>query len=762
MNNYIEKLEFKNILNSISTYCTFFLSKKMSLNINPSKNFDEINSMQTETNDAKRIIEQGDNFSFSAIDESDIFTKEIIENEIININDIYQLNIFLKECKKIKSIFKNSKKSNSLLKYVNGINELNNLIEIIDLSIDENIEIKPSASQKLKKLRKKSLSSYESLNKELNKILNNKNYSNYFQSDSIRYISGRSALELKSEYKNKFKGILHGSSSSNNTSYIEPLTTIDLCNQLNDYQNQIKEEELKILKEISNNIFNSQTSIKENIDLSTNIDLIFAKAKYSKSINGTINLKEKDSHHLKLIQCRHPLLGDSAVPIDIEIDDNETSVVISGPNAGGKTVALKTIGVLSLMSQSGILLPCSPDSKIPIFKDYFVHIGDEQNIDKSESSFSSHISNIIFTLRNCKKGSMVLIDEIVSSTDPDEGLALACAIIDYLSNKNCKTVITTHIKGLVEYGSRKKWCKNYSVNFDLEKNIPTYKLIEGIESNSFAIETSKNLGLPEEIIVNAKKNLSDDYLQYKSLINELNTKREGLKKIKIDLEKKESQFLKKEKVLKEKIQKLDLEKQKILDEHLLEKKKELDNFKKEIKSIRQEINTSGEIKEAKKKIKKIEKTNFKLNGSDTLKYEYRVGDFMQLENISSTAKLIQIKSKNIGIFQIGNSIMELPLSKVLSVVKNYKNKTTTSYNTKIDASDYELDLRGFAVIDVKEILEKFLDNSLLSNEKSCQIYHGIGSRSIENEVHRILKETKFVSKFSAHNDRKGVTVVNFK
>ena len=151
-----------------------------------------------------------------------------------------------------------------------------------------------------------------------------------------------------------------------------------------------------------------------------------------------------------------------------------------------------------------------------------------------------------------------------------------------------------------------------------------------------------------------------------------------------------------------------------------------------------------------------------MNGSDTLKYEYRVGDFMQLENISSTAKLIQIKSKNIGIFQIGNSIMELPLSKVLSVVKNYKNKTTTSYNTKIDASDYELDLRGFAVIDVKEILEKFLDNSLLSNEKSCQIYHGIGSRSIENEVHRILKETKFVSKFSAHNDRKGVTVVNFK
>ena len=435
MNNYIEKLEFKNILNSISISCTFFISKKLALNISPSKDLDEINSMQTLTNDAKKVIEQGDNFSFSAINESDIFTKEVLDNEVLNINDIYQLNIFLKECKKIKNLFKGLKKSSSLIKYADEIHELNDLIEIIDLSINDNIEIKSSASQKLKKLRKKSLNSYESLNKELNKILKNKNYSNYFQSDSIRYISGRLALELKSEYKNKFKGILHGSSSSYSTSYIEPLSTIDICNQWNDYQNQIREEEVKILKEISNSIFDSQNSIKQNIDTSTNIDLIFAKAKYSKSINGSINLKEKGENMLKLINCRHPLLGNNAVPIDVEIKNKETSIIISGPNAGGKTVALKTIGIISLMSQSGILLPCSPDSKIPVFKNYYVHIGDDQDIDKSESSFSSHISNIIFTLDTCKKDSIILIDEIVSSTDPDEGLALACAIIDYLNNK---------------------------------------------------------------------------------------------------------------------------------------------------------------------------------------------------------------------------------------------------------------------------------------------------------------------------------------
>ena len=761
MNNYIEKLEFKNILNSISISCTFFLSKKLALNISPSKDLDEINSMQTLTNDAKKVIEQGDNFSFSAINESDIFTKEVLDNEVLNINDIYQLNIFLKECKKIKNLFKGLKKSSSLIKYVDEIHELNDLIEIIDLSINDNIEIKSSASQKLKKLRKKSLNTYESLNKELNKMLKNKNYSNYFQSDSIRYISGRLALELKSEYKNKFKGILHGSSSSYSTSYIEPLSTIDICNQWNDYQNQIREEEVKILKEISNSIFDLQNSIKQNIDTSTNIDLIFAKAKYSKSINGSINLKEKGENMLKLINCRHPLLGNNAVPIDVEIKNKETSIIISGPNAGGKTVALKTIGIISLMSQSGILLPCSPDSKIPVFKNYYVHIGDDQDIDKSESSFSSHISNIIFTLDTCKKDSIILIDEIVSSTDPDEGLALACAIIDYLNNKKCKTIITTHIKGLVEYGSRKDWCKNYSVNFDLTNNIPTYKLNEGIESNSFAIETSKNLGLPEEIISNAKKNLSDDYLKYKSLINELNVQRKELDKIRIDLNKKESLFIKKENALQEKIKILDLDKQEILDKYLFEQKKELEKFKKEIKTIKQSVKTSSGIKEAKKKIKKIE-TNFKFNETNLQDYEYKVGDFMQIEDISKIAKLIQIKLKTKGLFQIGSSIIELPLSKVISVVENYNDKGVSSFKTDMDTSNYELDLRGFSVIEVKDILEKFLDNSLLNNEKSCQIYHGIGSRSIENEVHRILKGTKFVAKFTTHNERKGVTVVSFK
>ena len=504
-----------------------------------------------------------------------------------------------------------------------------------------------------------------------------------------------------------------------------------------------------------------QNSIKQNIDTSTNIDLIFAKAKYSKSINGSINLKEKGENILKLINCRHPLLGNNAVPIDIEINNKETSIIISGPNAGGKTVALKTVGIISLMSQSGILLPCSPDSKIPVFKNYYVHIGDDQDIDKSESSFSSHISNIIFTLDNCKKDSIILIDEIVSSTDPDEGLALACAIIDYLNNKKCKTIITTHIKGLVEYGSRKDWCKNYSVNFDLTNNIPTYKLNEGIESNSFAIETSKNLGLPEEIISNAKKNLSDDYLKYKSLINELNIQRKELDKIRIDLNKKESLFVKKENILQEKIKKLDSDKQYILDQYLFEQKKELEKFKKEIKTIKQSVKTSNEIKEAKKKIKKIE-TNFKFNETNVQEYEYKVGDFMQIEDISKIAKLIQIKSKNKGLFQIGSSIMELPLIKVISVVENYNNEGVSSFKTDMETSNYELDLRGFSVIEVKDILEKFLDNSLLNNEKSCQIYHGIGSRSIENEVHRILKGTKFVAKFTTHNERKGVTVVSFK
>ena len=762
MINYIEKLEFNIILKSISNYCTLFLAKNSALKITPSLEINEINDMQLETNNARKIIEQGDSFSFEKIQESKVFNQEIPKNEIININDIYHLNNFLKECNHIKKILTKNKKTDSLSKLAIKINDLSGLIKLIDLSINDNIEIKSSASTFLKKLRKKSLTSYEKLNKDLDKVLSNRDFSNYFQSDSIRHVSGRLALEIKSEFKSKFKGIIHGSSSSNNTTFIEPISTIDICNQWNDYQNQIKEEEIQILKNISNEVIELQSYVKENVKLASNIDLIFAKAKYSKEIQGNIILKDEVSDEIKLIACKHPLLGKDAVPINLELNNDKTTIIISGPNAGGKTVSLKTLGLSALMSQSGIQVPCSPDSKLPIFSNFFVHIGDEQDLDKSESSFSSHISNIIFTIDNCDENSLILIDEIVSSTDPDEGLALACAITNYLNNIKCKTIITTHIKGLVEYGNRQAWSKNYSVLFDLKKNIPTYKLIEGIESNSFAIATSRNLGLKEKIILEAEKNLDNDYLQYRSLIEELNIERKKLNKIQSDLKEKEKLLVKKQALLENEIEKLKSEKEQIIEEHISDQKNELSKFKKEIKSLKQSINSTQEIKDTKKIIRSYEKkiqSDAKINKSINLK----IGDLVKLEGISSPGRLIQLKSKKIGRFSIGNSVLELPINKALTIIEDKRNNENfTSLITESNNLSYELDLRGFSVIDIKDVLEKFLDNSLLNNEKSCQIYHGIGSRSVEIEVHRILKEINFIKNYSSHKDRKGVTVINFK
>ena len=762
MFNYIEKLEFNIILNSIREYCTFFLSKNMALDITPSSDLDKINSLQIETNEAKKFLEQDEKFSFDSIKDSKIFSLVLPKNEIIKIDDIYQLNKFLKECNYLKKLLKPKKQISEISKYSEKIVELNDLIGLIDLSIDDNVEIKSSASPTLKKLRKKSLSAYEKLNKELKKILTSKVNSNYFQSGSIRHISGRLALELKSEFKSKLKGIIHGSSSSSNTTFIEPISTIDICNQWNDYQNQIRDEELQILRGISNKIIDLQSYIKENISLASILDLIFAKAKYSIQIKGNINLKKEGSGQINLKDCKHPLLGEDAVPINLEIDNKTTTIVISGPNAGGKTVALKTLGLACLMSQSGIQIPCSLDSKLPIFTKFFVHIGDEQDLDKSESSFSSHISNIIFTIKNCDKNSLILIDEIVSSTDPDEGLALASAILNYLNKKKSKSVITTHIKGLLEFGSRKNWCKNYNVLFDPIKSKPTYKLAEGIESNSFAIETSRNLGLPKEIVKEAETNLNDDYLQYKSLIKELNNEKNKIKKIEENLKLKLEEYKSKESLLEDKIIHLDSEKQQIIDEQVAIQKMELTKFKKEIKSLKQSISTEEEIKDAKKLIRNYEK-NFKYSEKNIKENNYKVGDMVKLENISKPGKLIELKSKKIGLFSVGNSIIELPLNKVIVTLENNrKDEIHTSIISETSNLSYELDLRGFSVIEVKDVLEKFLDNSILNNEKSCQIFHGIGSRSIENEVHRILKEMNFVDSFMDHKERKGVTEVYFK
>ena len=743
-NNYIEKLEFDYIRENLSTLCTFYLSKKLCKNIKPEFNSEKINNMHLKTQEAREFLEKENQVLFSNINNIVPLEIEIKEGHILQALEINEINEFLKQCDNLKTSLSLSKERfKNLNNLANKISNTNDLIISIENSIDEKGKIKNTASKDLKILRKKTSEKYKLLNKFLTKIISDRSKENYFQSSSIRTISGRLALEIKSEYKSKIKGIIHGSSSTNQTVYIEPIGSIDLCNNWIETNNEVKKEEEKILAVLTKKIIEKQENIKVNGKLITEIDLVFAKAKLSKQMNGS-KLNDIYSGELNLIDCRHPILKSNAKPISIKMEKGISTIVISGPNTGGKTVALKTIGLISLIYQSGIQPPCSPDSQIPIFKDFFVHIGDDQNLKKSESSFSSHISSLINTINNASEESLIIVDEIVSSTDPDEGNALACAILNYLNTISSKSFISTHIKGIIEYAKQKNWCENYSVSFDQEKNAPTYELNKGVPSSSFAINISKKLGIPENIIKNAEKMLDSDYLSYKNLISELEKN-----KLKISIREKE---------IEKELKKIKEKEKEIISETKIKQASKVRKLEKELKKIKDISNNPSQIKLNKKELKKIKKAislQEEIDSDITLK----IGEYVRLDGLSEIGRVSKVKSKKLALFKVGRSIIEMPISSVISKVKIDKSSPRLiSYKSELKAISTEIDLIGIQISDVKEELEKYLDSSIINNQKICKIIHGEGSGVLKSEVIRVLDDSPIINKYYPHKDRKGVTI----
>ena len=743
-NNYIEKLEFDYIRENLSILCTFYLSKKLCKNINPEFNSKKINDMHIKTQEAREFLEKESQVLFSNINNIVPLEIEIKEGHILQALEIIEINEFLKQCDNLKNSLSLSKERfKNLNNLANKISNTNDLIISIENSIDEKGKIKNTASKDLKILRKKTSEKYKLLNKFLTKIISDRSKENYFQSSSIRTISGRLALEIKSEYKSKIKGIIHGSSSTNQTVYIEPIGSVDLCNNWIETNNEVKKEEEKILAVLTKKIIEKQEIIKVNGKLITEIDLVFAKAKLSKQMNGS-KLNKIYSGELNLVDCRHPILKSDAKPISIKMEKGISTIVISGPNTGGKTVTLKTIGLISLIYQSGIQPPCSPDSQIPIFKNFFVHIGDDQNLKKSESSFSSHISSLINTINNASKESLIIVDEIVSSTDPDEGNALACAILNYLNTISSKSFISTHIKGIIEYAKQESWCENYSVSFNEEKNIPTYKLNKGVPSSSFAINISKKLGVPENIIKNAEKMLDSDYLSYKNLISEL-------EKNKLEISIREKEIEKELKKIKEK------EKEIILETKIKQTSK-VRELEKELKKIKDISNSPSQIKLNKKELKKIKKT-ISLQEELDVDITLKIGEYVKLEGLSEIGRVSKVKSKKLALFKVGRSIIEMPISSVISKVKINKNSPRLiSYKSELKAINTEIDLIGIQISDVKEELEKYLDSLIINNQKICKIIHGEGSGVLKGEVIRILDNSPIINKYYPYKDRKGATI----
>lgn len=516
---YLKKLEYNKILQILETFAKTYIGKEKCKALVPSNN---VSYLLEQTYQAVSLIYKNGSLPLASIPNINISIKNLESNFSLTPADLLEIASILKTSRELKEYLPfDSKNSDLLLEYFNSL-YINKLIEkeILDKILDENT-IADNASAKLNSIRKSQKNLGIEIKNKLNSIVHSTSYAKYLQDSIVTIKNERYVIPVKEEYRGQIKGFVHDVSSSGSTVFIEPLSVFELNNELNNLRAEESIEISKILTELSKKLSLITDELKNNIKLIGEIDFIFAKANFSKSVNGikpNINNEKK----VNLIEARHPLINtNKVVPIDIAVGEKYSSLVITGPNTGGKTVALKTIGLLLLMAYSGILIPANEKSSIYIFDNIFADIGDEQSISESLSTFSSHMLNIIEIIQNASDKSLILLDELGSGTDPIEGSRLAISILDYFYNLKATTISTTHYQELKEYVLVTSGFENASFEFDLNTLSPTYKLLIGIPGKSNAFEISKRLGLNKDILSKAMSLMNSKDIRIEDLLKEI-------------------------------------------------------------------------------------------------------------------------------------------------------------------------------------------------------------------------------------------------
>lgn len=808
MNNKVYKtLEYYKIINKLEACATSNAGKTLAHRLSPSSDIESIETWQKETSDSlNRIIKQG-TLSFEDIIDINEYTKRLEASSSLTSKELLKIASHL-SCASNAVRYNNSKlskeSSDSLDPYFNAINPLNDLQKEINKSIISEGEFADNASTTLSEIRRNKNNTKEKIRSQMTSQLSK--LSDYLQDQVITSRNGRFCLSVKAEHKSKVKGMVHDQSSSGQTLFIEPIGVVNLNNEIKELELKEAEEIERILLYLSSICHDNLQELIMNYEAMSRLDFIFAKGKLALDMNamkpqlnqeGIINLKK----------ARHPLLDkESCVPIDILLGNDYDMLIITGPNTGGKTVSLKTCGLLTLMAQAGLHIPVSDNSQIAIFENVYADIGDEQSIEQSLSTFSSHMTNIVRILdgvRSCSEANhkvLCLFDELCAGTDPNEGAALATAILDKLRISNVKTMATTHYSELKLYALSTNNVENASLEFSVESLSPTYRLLYGIPGKSNAFAISKKLGLTDDIINNAKEQISDNNKNFEDIIIDIETKRIQIENdlLEVESEKKRAHNLTKN--LEEKNEKLNSQKKRILDEANIEAAKILSDAKHSADEAIRNINKYGKINPD---ISKLEKERSSL-GSKAKKARSDASAKQEINNHNipknlQIGDLVKVLSMNIkgtvhtlpnakgdlqvqmGIMRSTVNISDLILIEekdALAEKYGYANRKLKkanknqvqinkkgSINNKSQNTSYEIKLLGLNSDDAIQKLDKYLDDAYLAHIPVVRIVHGKGTGILRQAVHQYLKKHPHVEEFHLGEFGEGdagVTIVTFK
>ncbi len=649
----------------------------------------------------------------------------------------------------------------------------------ITYAVSEHGEVMDSASDKLRTLRNQIRTNESRVREKLESMIRSSNASTMLSDAIITIRNDRFVIPVKQEYRSVYGGIIHDQSSSGQTLFIEPQAIVQLNNVLQETRVKETQEIERILVELSEKVGAFTPELLHNVKVLAQIDFLVAKAKYAKAIKGSKPILNNEGR-VKLFKAKHPLIpNDVVVANDIFLGDEFTTIVITGPNTGGKTVTLKTIGLCTLMAQSGLQIPALDGSETAVFSSVYADIGDEQSIEQSLSTFSSHMVNIVDILKHVDYDSLVLFDELGAGTDPQEGAALAISILDEVYKRGARVIATTHYPELKAYGYDREGVINASVEFNVETLSPTYKLLIGVPGRSNAFEISKRLGLEENVISNARGHIGEDTNKVENMIASLEDSRKKAEEEELEAKNhlKQAEILHKD--LQKQIDEYHQERDAMVEKAAKEAAAIVENAQREAEAIiadlrKLRLEKHADVKEhelidAKKRLEeaapKVKKTTNK--AARPLDKSLKPGDEVKVVSFGQKGHLIEKVSNNEWQVQIGIMKMKVKESD-LEFIKSTKVKETKPLTT-IKGRDYhvsvELDLRGERFENAISRVEKYVDDALLAGYSSVSIIHGKGTGALRSGVQEYLKNHRSVKRIrfgEAGEGGTGVTVVEFK
>lgn len=784
-------LEYDKIVHKLSLEAGSDMTRKLILELVPSTDPREIKEALRETAEAKRLISFKGALPLGNFYDIKDYISLAKKGGSLAISELIKVMYNMRIAEEVKAYLPRE------LENIDILSELVHLLEVfksfrleLDRAIENEDSLKDTASSELRDIRRNIVRQKEAIKSKINQIISSADNKEVLQDTLVTIRDGRYVVPVKQEHRGRVKGIIHDQSGSGATLFIEPQIIVNMNNQLKEFIVEEQREVVRIIKELSSRVGEIGELLDNNQKILLHLDFVMAKGKlaYKENLHEP-NISQEGE--IKLKGAYHPLIRkEKAVASDILLGKTFSTLIVTGPNTGGKTVTLKTVGLLSLMAQSGLFISAQEDSTLPVYNNIFADIGDEQSIEQSLSTFSSHMTNIVSIIKKARYNSLVLLDELGAGTDPTEGAALAIAILDRLKEQGCHIIATTHYTELKKYALKTEWIENASMIFDVDTLSPTYKLEIGLPGKSNAFEISKKLGLDEEIIIRSKRLINKEDLAFEQVLDAIERDKKQAEE-----EKEEAILLNIQiKKLKAEIEEKD-KKGKELRENLLKKAREearsiVKEAEKTAKEVQEELKELIKIESLGERTKKLENSKRKLKDSagryrekfivETNNVpidinEVKVGDRVKVVTLNQNGEILALPdSRGDILVQIGNMKMKCKAKDLKLIAegrtKELKKKTAKAnygslYKGKKMSISQNINVQGENLDDAICRIEKYLDDAILSGLKEVTIIHGRGEGILQKGIHNFLKGNRQIDSFSFGNYNEGgtgVTLVKFK